>query len=83
MVFDQSLFVKLAIGNVSREATIGLVLTGVMILVFLGSPRATVAVLLAVPLSMVVCLLITECHGRLHQHHASRRTGAGFLAPDR
>ncbi len=63
VVFDQSLFVKLAIGNVSREATIGLVLTGVMILIFLGSPRATVAVLLAVPLSMLVCLLLTNAMG--------------------
>ncbi|MFZ0301474.1 MAG: efflux RND transporter permease subunit [Terracidiphilus sp.] len=63
VVFDQSLFVKLAIGNVTREATIGLVLTGIMILVFLGSPRATVAVLLAVPLSMLVCLLLTNAMG--------------------
>ncbi|MGB6743013.1 MAG: efflux RND transporter permease subunit [Terracidiphilus sp.] len=63
VVFDQSVFVKLAIGNVSREATIGLALTGIMILIFLGSPRATVAVLLAVPLSMVVCLLVTNAMG--------------------
>ncbi len=46
-----------------KEAVIGLVLTGVMILVFLGSPRATIAVLLSVPLSMVVCLLITNYMG--------------------
>jgi len=63
VVFDQSIFVKLAIGNVSREALIGLVLTGIMILIFLGSPRATVAVLLAVPLSMLVCLLISHLMG--------------------
>jgi multidrug efflux pump subunit AcrB len=63
VVFDQSVFVKLAISNVTREATIGLVLTGMMILIFLGSPRATVAVLLAVPLSMVFCLLITNYMG--------------------
>jgi multidrug efflux pump subunit AcrB len=63
VVFDQSVFVKLAISNVSREGLIGLVLTGIMILVFLGSPRATVAVLLAVPLSMVVCLLVTSWTG--------------------
>ena len=63
VVFDQSVFVKLAIGNVTREAAIGLVLTGVMILIFLGSPRATIAVLLSVPLSMVVCLLITNYMG--------------------
>jgi multidrug efflux pump subunit AcrB len=63
VVFDQSLFVKLAIKNVSKEASIGLVLTGVMILVFLGSPRAMIAVVLAVPLSMVVCLLIVGYTG--------------------
>jgi multidrug efflux pump subunit AcrB len=63
VVFDQSVFVKLAIGNVTREAGIGLVLAGVMILIFLGSPRATVAVLLAVPLSMVFCLLVTDYMG--------------------
>ena len=63
VVFDQSIFVKLAISNVTREAFIGLVLTGIMILIFLGSPRATVAVLLAVPLSMLVCLLITHLMG--------------------
>jgi multidrug efflux pump subunit AcrB len=63
VVFDQSVFVKLAISNVTREATIGLVLAGVMILIFLGSPRATVAVLLAVPLSMVVCLMISNYMG--------------------
>jgi multidrug efflux pump subunit AcrB len=63
VVFDQSLFVKLAVKNVSKEASIGLVLTGVMILVFLGSPRAMIAVVLSVPLSMVVCLLITDYTG--------------------
>ena len=63
VVFDQSLFVKLAIKNVSKEASIGLVLTGVMILVFLGSPRAMIAVVLSVPLSMVVCLLIVGYTG--------------------
>jgi multidrug efflux pump subunit AcrB len=63
VVFDQSVFVKLAIKNVSKEALIGLVLTGVMILVFLGSPRAMIAVIISVPLSMVVCLLITNYMG--------------------
>ena len=63
VVFDQSVFVKMAISNVTREAAIGLVLTGLMILIFLGSPRATIAVLLSVPLSMVVCLLITDFMG--------------------
>jgi multidrug efflux pump subunit AcrB len=60
VVFDQSIFVKLAIKNLLKEASIGLVLTGLMILIFLGSPRATFAVLLSIPLSALVCLLITK-----------------------
>jgi multidrug efflux pump subunit AcrB len=63
VVFDQSVFVKLAINNLVKEATIGLVLTGFMILVFLGSPRATFAVMLSIPLSALVCLLITRALG--------------------
>ena len=63
VVFDQSVFVKLAIANVSREALIGLLLAGVMVLVFLGSPRATVAVLISVPLSALVCLMIVNYMG--------------------
>src|ERR1700740_2781483 len=63
VVFDQSIFVNLAIKNLVREASIGLALTGLMILVFLGSPRATFAVLLSIPLSALVCLLITSAMG--------------------
>src|SRR6202451_3517608 len=63
VVFDQSLFVKLAIKNLVKEASIGLVLTGLMILVFLGSPRATFAVMLSIPLSALVCLMITKVMG--------------------
>jgi multidrug efflux pump subunit AcrB len=63
VVFDQSVFVKLAIKNLVKEASIGLVLTGIMILVFLGSPRATLAVMLSIPLSALVCLLVTHALG--------------------
>jgi multidrug efflux pump subunit AcrB len=63
VVFDQSVFVKLAIANVSREALIGLVLAGIMVLIFLGSSRATLAVLLPVPLSALVCLLFINAMG--------------------
>ena len=63
VVFDQSIFVKLAIKNLVKEASIGLLLTGIMILVFLGSPRATFAVMLSIPLSALVCLLITNAMG--------------------
>jgi multidrug efflux pump subunit AcrB len=63
VVFDQSVFVKQALKELVNEATIGLILTGLMILLFLGSPRATVAVMLSVPLSAVVCLLIADLMG--------------------
>ncbi|MGC2636963.1 MAG: efflux RND transporter permease subunit [Acidobacteriaceae bacterium] len=63
VVFDQSLFVKQALRNVGKEGLIGLVLTGLMILLFLGSPRATIAVLLAVPLSALACLLMANMMG--------------------
>jgi multidrug efflux pump subunit AcrB len=51
--FDQSLFVKQAISTVLREGAVGLCLTAVMILIFLGSPRATAAVFLSIPLSVM------------------------------
>jgi multidrug efflux pump subunit AcrB len=58
VVFDQSVFVKTAIRNLLKEGGIGLLLTGLMILLFLGSPRATFAVLLSIPLSALTCFLV-------------------------
>jgi multidrug efflux pump subunit AcrB len=63
VVFDQSIYVKTAIKNLGVEGGIGLVLTAVMILVFLGSMRATVAVLLSIPLSALATFLILNMGG--------------------
>ena len=63
VIFDQSVFVKTAITNLLHEGAIGLVLTGAMILIFLGSFRATAAVFLSVPLSALatfICLSIGD-----------------------
>jgi len=57
VVFDQSIFVRTAIKNLIHEGAIGLVLTAVMILVFLGSMRATLAVFLSIPLSALAALI--------------------------
>jgi len=57
IVFDQSIFVRNAIDNLIHEGLIGLVLTGVMILVFLGSMRATLAVFLSIPLSALATFI--------------------------
>jgi multidrug efflux pump subunit AcrB len=63
VVFDQSVFVKTAIRNLLKEGGIGLLLTGLMILLFLGSPRATFAVLLSIPLSALTCFLVMNGMG--------------------
>ena len=63
VVFDQSIFVKTALKNLLKEGGIGLVLTGLMILLFLGSPRATFAVLLSIPLSALACFLVVNGMG--------------------
>jgi multidrug efflux pump subunit AcrB len=63
VVFDQSVFVKTAVKNLLKEGGIGLVLTGLMILLFLGSPRATFAVLLSIPLSALTCFLLMSGMG--------------------
>jgi HAE1 family hydrophobic/amphiphilic exporter-1 len=57
VVFDQSLFVKRAIETLLDEGSIGLVLTGLMVLLFLGSFRATVGVFLAIPMSVLAALI--------------------------
>jgi len=63
VVFDQSVFVKAAIENLIHEGTIGLVLTGIMILIFLGSPRATLAVFLSIPLSALATFIALALGG--------------------
>jgi multidrug efflux pump subunit AcrB len=63
VVFDQSVFVKTAIKNVISEGTIGLCLTGLMILLFLGDLRATGAVMLSIPISCIATFLILNAFG--------------------
>jgi hydrophobic/amphiphilic exporter-1 (mainly G- bacteria), HAE1 family len=63
VVFDQSQYVKLAIANVLREGGMGLGLTALMILVFLGSLRGTVAVLLSIPISCLAAFLLLNAFG--------------------
>src|SRR5580658_4228202 len=58
IVFDQSVFVKDAINTVLHEGATGLALIAVIILIFLGSGRATGAVLLSVPISAMAAFVI-------------------------
>jgi multidrug efflux pump subunit AcrB len=63
VVFDQSLFVKTAIRTLLDEGGIGLFLTSLMILVFLGSMRATVAVFFSIPLSALATFIALQIGG--------------------
>jgi HAE1 family hydrophobic/amphiphilic exporter-1 len=63
VVFDQSAFVKVAIENLLHEGAIGLVLTGLMVLLFLGSMRATAAVFLSIPLSALAAFMAISAGG--------------------
>jgi multidrug efflux pump subunit AcrB len=58
VVFDQSAYVKEAIKTLLHEGLLGLALTSLMILVFLGSVRATTAVFLSIPLSALVTFVV-------------------------
>ena len=63
VVFDQSVFVRTAIENLIDEGVIGLLLTGLMILVFLGNVRATFAVFLSIPLSALAAFIALQMGG--------------------
>lgn len=62
-LFDQSLFVRAAVGGVEREALIAAGLTGLMILLFLGSWRSTLIVCISIPLSILTSLSILSLLG--------------------
>src|SRR5882724_5636901 len=63
VVFDQSQFVKTAIQTLVHEGSMGLFLTALMILVFLGSMRATVAVFFSIPLSALATFIALQMGG--------------------
>ncbi len=62
-LFDQSVFVSDAIGDVAQEGAIAAGLTGLMILLFLGSWRATLVVLVSIPLAILTSLAVCAAIG--------------------
>src|SRR5205085_6105976 len=64
LMLDQSVFVQSAISGVVREAVIAACLTGLMILLFLGSWRSTVIVCISIPLSILTSLMILSLLGQ-------------------
>src|SRR3984893_15728353 len=61
---DQSIFVRGSINGVIREAVIAATLTGLMILIFLGSWRSTVIIAISIPLSILTSVMVL---GFLHE----------------
>jgi multidrug efflux pump subunit AcrB len=61
---DQSIFVRGAIQGVVKEAIIAACLTGIMILIFLGSWRSTVIVAVSIPLSILCSIVIFSALGQ-------------------
>src|SRR6202046_3839120 len=63
VAFDQARFVKTAIETLIHEGGVGLFLTCLMILIFLGSMRATIAVFFSIPLSLLTTFFILHLAG--------------------
>ncbi|HET6981492.1 MAG TPA: efflux RND transporter permease subunit [Myxococcaceae bacterium] len=64
LIFDQSVFVRAAVSGVLREALIAAGLTGLMMLLFLGSWRSTLIVLVSIPLSLLVAVTVLHMLGQ-------------------
>jgi multidrug efflux pump subunit AcrB len=63
-ISDQSIFVKASISGVVREGAIAACLTGLMILVFLGSWRSTLIIAVSIPLSVLTSLTVLSALGQ-------------------
>jgi len=63
-LFDQSVFVKAAVTGVVREGAIAACLTGLMILLFLGSWRSTLIVITSIPLSILASISVLYTLGQ-------------------
>jgi CzcA family heavy metal efflux pump len=61
---DQSIFVRASISGVIREAVIAACLTGLMILLFLGSWRSTLIIAVSIPLSILVSIIVLSLLGQ-------------------
>jgi len=64
MLSDQSLFVSAAIEGVIREGLIAAALTGIMILLFLGSWRSTLIIAISIPLSVLASIITLSALGQ-------------------
>ena len=64
LLFDQSVFVRAAVQGVVKEALVAAGLTALMILLFLGSWRSTLIVVISIPLSILVSIIALAALGQ-------------------
>jgi multidrug efflux pump subunit AcrB len=63
MTGDQSLFVRAAVNGVIREGVVAAALTGLAILLFLGSWRSTLIITISIPLSVLASIICLSAIG--------------------
>ncbi|MGH9691676.1 MAG: efflux RND transporter permease subunit [Candidatus Acidiferrales bacterium] len=63
LLADQSIFVRASVDDVIREGAIAAILTGLMILVFLGSWRSTLIIAISIPLSVLCSIIVLSALG--------------------
>src|SRR5579862_8460356 len=62
--FDQSVFVMNAVKSLMSEGIIGAILTGLMVLLFLGDLRSSLIVIITIPISILIGLLFLSMAGQ-------------------
>jgi multidrug efflux pump subunit AcrB len=62
--FDQSTYVINSVKSLLTEGTIGAILTGLMVLLFLGDPRGAMIVILTIPTSIISAVLFLSLFGQ-------------------
>ncbi|ATL46191.1 acriflavin resistance protein [Chitinophaga caeni] len=62
--FDQSTYVINSVKSLISEGTIGAILTGLMVLLFLGDARGALIVILTIPISLISSVLFLNLFGQ-------------------
>src|SRR5437667_3180467 len=77
-LFDQSVFVRSAVASLLSEGAIAAGLTALMILLFLGSWRSTLVVMISIPLSILASVIVLWALG----HSLNTMTLGGMALAD-
>ena len=64
LVFDQSVYIRESVASLEREGAVGIILTALMILVFLGNVRSTFIIITSIPLSLLVGFVMLNATGQ-------------------